>query len=668
MAQTLNWGIIGTGNIAKTFAKGVTASKTGKLVAVGSRTQAKADAFGAEFEIPNRHEGYEKLLADPEVQAVYIATPHPQHARWTIAAAEAGKHILCEKPLAMNHADAMAMIEAARENDVFLMEAYMYRAHPQTAKVVEMVRAGAIGRVRMIQATFSFHAGFNAEGRLAKNDLGGGGILDVGGYATSMARLIAGAALGRPFADPIDVRGFGHLGETGVDEYAAAILKFPEDIIAQVATGVSLNQKNEVLIYGAKGHITMPDPWIPAREGGKVSFRIHRHGSKGEEEVVVEAEPLYAIEADTVAANLEHRQAPSPAMGWEDTLGNLRTMDQWRKSIGLVYDSEKPLPAGAAAVNVAGRAVKKRPDAKMRQGTVAGLDKKLSRLVMGVDNQTSMPHARVMFDAFFEAGGNVFDSAFIYAGGECERTLGSWIRERGVRDQVVILDKGGHTPNCNPRDIAQQVKISLERLGTDYIDLYMLHRDNAEIPAGELVAALNEHVVAGRIKAFGVSNWTIGRVEEANAYAEKHGLRKISAISNQLSLARLIKPMWAGCLTAGDPASREWFKRTQTPLMPWSSQARGFFTDRSGPEKKEERELVECWYSEDNFRRKERVLELAAKHGVSTVVVALAYVLAQPFPTFPLIGPRTLGELKDSLKALELKLTEKDLAWLNLED
>src|SRR5580698_4023165 len=134
MITKLKWGIIGTGSIARKFAHGLAGSKTGQLVAAGSRTIEAAKKFTAEFPA-TAHGSYEALLADPEVQAVYISTPHPMHAEWSIKAAEAGKHILCEKPLALNHADAMAVMEAARSNDVFLMEAFMYRCHPQTAKL-----------------------------------------------------------------------------------------------------------------------------------------------------------------------------------------------------------------------------------------------------------------------------------------------------------------------------------------------------------------------------------------------------------------------------------------------------------------------------------------------------------------------------------------------------
>ena len=159
MSSTVQWGIIGAGNIARAFARSLANSTTGRLVAVGSRSRQKADRFAAEFNVSHAHGSYEALLADDHVQVVYVATPHPHHAEWSIRAAEAGKHILCEKPLALNHAEAMAVIEAAIRYDVFLMEAFMYRCHPQTAKLVELLRNSVIGDVRIIQASFGFQTG-----------------------------------------------------------------------------------------------------------------------------------------------------------------------------------------------------------------------------------------------------------------------------------------------------------------------------------------------------------------------------------------------------------------------------------------------------------------------------------------------------------------------------
>lgn len=188
----LRWGIIGTGNIASKFAQQLPFSRTGMLAAVGSRSAASAQAFAQRFGVPHHHGSYEELLADEGVDAVYIATPHPQHARWVMRAAESGKHVLCEKPLAINRAQGAAAIETARRHDVFLMEAYMYRCLPQTDLLVKLVCEGVVGRVHHIQAAAAFAAAFNPNSRIYANDQAGGGILDVGGYPVSMARLLAG--------------------------------------------------------------------------------------------------------------------------------------------------------------------------------------------------------------------------------------------------------------------------------------------------------------------------------------------------------------------------------------------------------------------------------------------------------------------------------------------
>lgn len=659
MSKKLGWGILAAGSIAGQFAKGVNGSHHCKLVAIGSRSLEKANKFAEEHNIPNRYGSYEELLADPEVEAVYIATPHPFHAEWSLKAAEAGKHILCEKPITINYPDAMRVIAAAMEYDVFLMEAFMYRCHPQTAKVVELVSEGAIGEVKVIQATFSFGAKFNPESRLYKNELGGGGILDVGGYPVSMARLIAGAAQGVDFLDPVEVKGVGHLCETGVDAYAAAVLKFPNEIIAQVATGVGVAQDNAVRIYGSKGNIVIPWPWIPGREGQETKILLN-----GEEIVIQPDRPLYGIEADTVAENIERRQAPSPAMSWNDTLGNIKTLDAWRDSFGFLYNSEKP---ETDMPTLTGAPLTVRKDAKMKYGEIEGVGKKISRLVMGVDNQHKQTIGNAMFDDYYERGGNCFDSAFIYGGGKCEEVLGRWVEMRGLRDEVVILDKGAHTPFCDPESLTKQFMTSLDRLRMDYVDIYMMHRDNLDIPVGEFVEVLNEHKNAGRMSIFGVSNWTIERIEEFNKYAESNGLQGISAVSNNFSLARMIEAPWKGCIASSDAEWREWLEKNQMPLMPWSSQAGGFFAI-GDPNRKDIPMLVRCWYSEDNFKRQERARELAAKMKVETINIALAYVLCQPFPAYPLIGPRSVFETISSMKALEIELTPEELRWLNLED
>ena len=676
MASLLHWGILATGNIARAFAQGLTHSTTGQLAAIGSRSEESARRFGQEFGLPasSCHASYEALLADPGVQAVYISNPHPGHAEWAIRCAEAGKHILCEKPLAMNHAEAMAVVEAARRHDVFLMEAFMYRCHPQTIRLVELLREGAIGAVRVIQAAFSFRSGGDPKSRLLDPALGGGGILDVGCYPVSMSRLVAGAAVGLPFADPVDFKAVGHLGSTGVDDYTAAVARFPGEVVAQLATGVRVSQENVVRIYGEEGHLMIPSPWSPTRDGGSSRFFLHRNGQSAPEEIGFETPPdakayLYTIEADHVAAHLDARQ--SPAMSWADSLGNMQTLDRWREAIGLTYPLEQP-GAEHAALTVARRPLRRRPEHVMKYGQVPGLDKPVSRLVLGCDNQRTYAHAAAIFDGFFEQGGNCLDTAYVYGGGLQERLVGQWLKNRAeLRGELVIIGKGAHTPLCDPANLSAQLHQSLERLQTDHVDLYLMHRDNPDIPAGEFVEALNEHRAAGRVRAFGGSNWSIARVQEANAYAAARGLQPFTMVSNNFSLARMVDPVWSGCVSASDPDSRAWFAREQLALFAWSSQARGFFLATPpvspGGNAPSEAEIVRCWHSADNFQRRERALVLAKEKGVEAINIALAYVLCQPFPTFALFGPRTLEEVRTSLPGLGIELTSGELAWLNLE-
>jgi predicted dehydrogenase/aryl-alcohol dehydrogenase-like predicted oxidoreductase len=650
VVDQLNWGVIGPGRIARAFAGQLSQSRTGRLVAVGSRDAERAAAFVAGFGPARAHDSYQKVLADPEVEAVYIATPHPAHPEWVIRAAEAGKHILCEKPLAVTWAHAMAAIEAARRHDVFLMEAYMYRCHPQIDTLRTLIQDGAIGTIHQIQASFAFATQRNPTGRLFAPELAGGGILDVGGYPVSAARLVAGAARGLPFADPRSVTGVGTIGETGVDEWAIATLDFGDGLTAQVASGVLLSAENTVRVFGSKGFLEIPDPWLPpAGEPGRVI--VHRVGEEPLE-VTTPATPQYAAEADAVAEHLTDRQAPQ--MSWADSLGNASTLDAWRAAIGLEY----PLERAAEPIHIA-------PAAKrMPYGRLPGLDKPVSRLIMGVDNQRDLTHASVMFDDYLAQGGNTFDTAWLYSRGRLETLLGKWVANRDVRDDIVIIGKGAHTPFCDPESIHRQLAETLDRLGTDHIDLYLMHRDNLDVPVGEFVDAMEQERVAGRVRTYGVSNWTLDRVSAAMEYADTHGMAGLSALSNHFSLAEAYAVPWAGCEHVTDAASQEWLRSHDLALLPWSSQARGFFTGRAHPDDRSDEELVRCYYSDTNFARLARAEELGTRLGVPTTAIALAFVLHQPFPTFPLIGPRTLAETHGSLRALDVQLTPEQVDWL----
>jgi predicted dehydrogenase len=338
MSIRLNWGIISTGGIAATFAAGVAASKTGRVVAVGSRTADSAKAFAARFGIARAHPTYEALLADPEVQAVYIGTPHPQHIEWAVKAAQAGKHVLCEKPLGMNLAEGLRIVEATRKHGVLLMEAFMYRCHPQTAKVAELVRTGALGQVGLVQATFSFYRDFDPNSRHFAKVQGGGGILDVGCYPVSFSRLVAGATVGQAFLDPVEISGFGFLHpQTGIDVVAAATLRFGGGLLAQVSCGVGLEQDNSVRVYGTQGWLHIPRPWHPTFERGRCSIWLHRVGKAPEEIVFETEEHLYGMEADAFANALATGARDVPQMSVADTLGNLTVLDRWLRDAGVKY-------------------------------------------------------------------------------------------------------------------------------------------------------------------------------------------------------------------------------------------------------------------------------------------------------------------------------------------
>ena len=663
--EKIRWGILGPGSIAKAFSGGVAHSRTGLLAAIATRDPGKpglAEAFpGARILA-----GYDALLADPDIDAVYIATPHPGHAGWAIKAAEAGKHVLCEKPLGLTAFEADAMIHAARKAGTFLGEAFMYRLHPQTEKLVELIRSGAIGEVRMIKSSFGFAMpGFMPEHRLFANDLAGGGILDVGGYPVSMARLIAGAAAGKPFAEPDKVAGAAHLGQSGVDEWASALLTFADGIIAEVSCSIALAQDNILRILGAKGRIEVPDFWFAGgdRDVGPGRIDLIHHDNRRETISVNETRHLYSFEVDAAGdAILAGRQEFAwPGMGWADSLGNLRVLDRWRAAIGLEYGIER---ATRRFDTISGRPLR-RGGVAIGKRPIPGLAKPASVLALGFEDFRSFSSGSILLDAFFEAGGNLFDTGYVYGAGYTEKLLGEWLVNRGVREDSVIIGKGAHTPLCYPETIGRQLVELLDRLRTDHVDIYFMHRDNPDIPVGEFVDAMDREVKAGRISGpYGGSNWTMARMDEAIAYAERTGKQRPGALSNNFSLAEMLEPIWPGCITSSTDDWKAWLTARQVPNFAWSSQGRGFFTERAGRDRTDDAELVRVWYSERNFGRRDRAVELAARLGKSPIHVALAYVLAQPFPSIPLIGPRTLGEFEDSLEALDIRLSRDDLRWL----
>ncbi|MBB3386531.1 MULTISPECIES: aldo/keto reductase [unclassified Rhizobium] len=659
----IRWGIIGPGRIAQTFADGIAHSRSGKLVAIASRNPDKP-GLGDGFPGARIVNGYEALLADKEIDAVYIATPHTGHAEWAIKAIRAGKHVLVEKPIALSAFDAEAIYYEAKKAGVFAGEAFMYRVHPQTAKLIELVKSGVIGDLRIIRTSFGFNMGkVNPEHRLFANDMAGGGILDVGGYPVSMARLIAGAVDGKPFLDPEKVSGVGHLGQTGVDEWASAVLKFHSNVIAEVSCSIMANQDNTLRIIGSDGRIEVKDFWFASGHKGGIGKIEVIKGGETQTIEVKEERWLYSFEVDAAgdAIRAGQKEFAYPGISWADSIGNLKVLDQWRASIGLEYGVEK---AAKRTKNIAGATVTKGNSIPKR--SIPGISKPASLVTLGFEFFPNFAAASLTLDAFYEAGGNAFDTAYVYGGGKTESIFGDWHTSRNVpREEIVLIGKGAHSPLCYPDVIAKQLDQSLNRLKTDYVDIYFMHRDNTDVPVGEFVDAMDAEVKAGRIRGiFGGSNWTRARFDEAIAYAQKNGKAAPAALSNNFSLAEMLDPIWAGCVAASDDEWKAWLNAKQIPNFAWSSQGRGFFTDRAGRDKRDDEELVRVWYSDRNFGRRDRAIELAQKLGRSPIHIALAYVVAQPFPVIPLIGPRTVAELEDSLSALDIKLTPEQVKWL----
>ena len=303
--------------------------------------------------------------------------------------------------------------------------------------------------------------------------------------------------------------------------------------------------------------------------------------------------------------------------------------------------------------------------------SIPGVSKPVSRLIKGTDYFTHETYARAAanMEAFLAIGGNAVDTAHIYCGGQSEEAIGRYMEETGSRDKLVILTKGAHHdqhgPRVNKEAIDSDLFRSLERLRTDYVELYALHRDDPNMPVGAIIEALNAHIEAGRIGAIGGSNWTWRRLQEANDYAAAHGLVGFAFSSPNLSLAKANEPFWAGCVSA-DADTLAWHEERGLPLLSWSSQARGFFTGRFTPEVRDNADLVRVFYSDDNWERLRRAEQLAKEKGVTAIQIALAYVLNQPFPACALIGAQNAEELRSCDEGARIKLTREELDWLDL--
>ena len=315
----------------------------------------------------------------------------------------------------------------------------------------------------------------------------------------------------------------------------------------------------------------------------------------------------------------------------------------------------------------------------MNYGRVPGVDKPVARIVQGtvMVRSEEVEKSFALLDEVFELGGTTFDTAHQYGGGDSERTFGRWVRERGLRDEVVVIGKGAHhnadRKRVTPFDITADLFDSLARFGFDHIELYLLHRDDPSVPVGPIVEVLNEHLSEGRIGAFGGSNWTPERLREANAYARENDLTPFVASSPNLSLAEQAVEPWPGCVSISGRAGesdREWYAREGIPLFTWSSLAGGFFSGRFTRDNLGSFDgyldllCVETYCVEENFERLERARVLADERGLTVPQIALAYVLDQPLEVFALVGCNTGEEFRANVAAGDVQLTPEELAWL----
>lgn len=321
----------------------------------------------------------------------------------------------------------------------------------------------------------------------------------------------------------------------------------------------------------------------------------------------------------------------------------------------------------------------------MEYGTVTGVDKPISRIVFGTDrlrgrriswlrNRSYERQACSLLDRSFELGCNTFDTARMY--GDSEWTLGYWIRRRRNRDKVVVISKGCHPddlghPRLSPSDVSKDLHASLNALGTDYIDLYLLHYDHPTARVEPLMERLNRHIDEGKISAIGTSNWSHERIAGANKIAAANGWRPFTASSVQFSLAEWTGPPWPGAVSLGGDdqrSAREWYSTHGLPVFAWSSLARGFFSDHYDPTHPNDN-AVSRWCApyfgtEENIQRLKRARDFARTHHASVAQAALAYVLRQPLQVFAVVGCTTFEKFAENVAALSLELDEATLHWL----
>ena len=342
----IRWGIIGPGSIAHNFADALKQAYSGELIAIASRTSSKLAEFGNKYQIKEefRFNDYDALLENENIDAVYIATPHVFHADLSIKAAGRGKHILCEKPGAVNFAQASTVIEKIKEAGVFYKEGFMYRCHPQIPALINIIKKNTIGNIKQITSSFGFDMQkIIPDHRLFDKKLAGGAILDVGLYPVSLSRMVAGAAIGKKFINPVSISAKARIGKTGVDEISSATLTFEDNLIAEVSTSIMQNMDNNAVIEGEIGKIIIEDPWMPGKDGGPYNTKI-RVIKNGKEEIEEFKGPehlfFFEVELASQTISKQRTEVPYPGMTWDDTLGNIKVLDIWRKEIGYHLEED----------------------------------------------------------------------------------------------------------------------------------------------------------------------------------------------------------------------------------------------------------------------------------------------------------------------------------------
>jgi predicted dehydrogenase len=328
-SKKIRWGIVGTGRIAHLLAEGLGALEDNEITAVSSRTKESAEKFAEEFGVPGRHIGAESLANDKNVDIAYIATPHPMHKDDTITCLEGGKAVLCEKPLAMNSAEAGQMIECARKNKLFLMEAMWMYFFPAIEKICELIAGGDIGEIRLVQVNFCFWRQWQPESRLFNPQLGGGTLLDIGVYVIAFAHKIFGK-------EPARISSMAHIGKTGVDEQSSMIFGYESEAMASLNCSFRVEAPYEAAIFGTGGYIKIPHMFF---QPDRIIVKI---GQEAEKEIKFDRLGNgYSYEAAEVMRCLRKGKLECPTMPLDTSMVIMKTMDEIRRQWGLVYPMEK---------------------------------------------------------------------------------------------------------------------------------------------------------------------------------------------------------------------------------------------------------------------------------------------------------------------------------------